>query len=620
MNNLSKSTLLLIGLLLILCTTAAARPMTGNIALLAVQEETNQGSVADLTLELQSGKGRVFIETFPLTKVDTQISTRFAKDVACSILEKDCSKYDFIYTINSDSYIIGGPSAGAAITILTMALLEGEQPDAKVAMTGTINSGGFIGPVSGIKAKIQAANDNHLEKVLIPSGTRYHKENITSQSLDLVAFGNEIGIEVIEVGDIVDALAHYTPINNSNGNYEIILDDQYSKVMENLADKLCSRAQGLQNKFLESHTKVEISPDMTERELQIINLTTRADKAQGEGSYYSAASYCFGANYQYRRLILELQNLTSEQIQERAQELHFTFTDLSREIDYKPLTTLTDVQSYLIVKLRVDEAITELEEILEQNSSSTDQLAYAMERGYSALSWATFFDTGSTRAKLDPEVVEISCVKKISEAEERLQYARIYLPNSAQDAADEIKEAKYYQRNGSFALCLFTASKAKAGANVVLNNLGVQEDQLQTVIKDKLAIVQKSLHREIQKGIFPILGYSYYEYANSLSTQDPYSSLIYIEYAAELSNFNMYFNTKNSLTGRFMTRNELKNLKNSYIGSFLVKYQNNIVLFTAGLAAGLFLAAGIVNFKLINTSKKKKKKYKKVNRKQVKDK
>tara|TARA_B100000315_G_C14498215_1_gene551063 strand:- start:83 stop:1261 length:1179 start_codon:yes stop_codon:yes gene_type:complete len=377
--------------------------------------------------------------------------------------------------------------------------------------------------------------------------------------------------------------------------------------MERLADKLCSRTDGLQKKFLESSPEIEISPEINDREKSITNLTRRATSARINESHYSAASYCFGANYQYRRLILELQNLTQEEIAARARELRFTFKDLSKEIDYKQLSTLTDLQSYLIVKLRIDEAILELDKLIEENSTNTDGLAYAMERGYSALSWANFFDTGSTKAEIDHEILEQSCIKKIGEAEERVQYARIYLPNSAVEAAREIKDARNYQRNMSYALCLFTASKAKAGANVVLNNLGVQQDQLQTVIKDKLKIVKKSLHREIEKGIFPILGYSYYEYADSLSAEDPFSSLIYIEYASELSNFDMYFDSKTASTGRFLTTNELRKLQNTELGTLLLEYQNQIVLFTSGVAVGLFLAGIVVyNNKPKNTGKTKK--------------
>ena len=78
------------------------------MTLLAVTENpdgTLTGTTADLFLEIQPGQGRVFIESYPLTKIDTQISTRFAKDIACKYVDAGCSDYDFFYTIRSDSPI-----------------------------------------------------------------------------------------------------------------------------------------------------------------------------------------------------------------------------------------------------------------------------------------------------------------------------------------------------------------------------------------------------------------------------------------------------------------------------------------------------------------------------------
>src|SRR3989338_8720046 len=144
----------------------------GHMRLLAVSDTAKGqvGGIADLYLETKPGTGRVFLETFPLTMVDTQISTRLAKEMACGFAEYDCTKLDFFYTITADSSIVAGPSAGAAISVLTFSVLKGIDIDEKTAITGTINSGGLIGPVGGLKAKIEAAEMNGFTKVLIPIG------------------------------------------------------------------------------------------------------------------------------------------------------------------------------------------------------------------------------------------------------------------------------------------------------------------------------------------------------------------------------------------------------------------------------------------------------------------
>ncbi|HII72754.1 TPA: hypothetical protein HA265_08415, partial [Candidatus Woesearchaeota archaeon] len=87
-------------LVLISMPTVMAVQKTGHIVLLAVYNEGGKftGSPADLQLEIKPGNGRVFIETIPLSKVDTQISTRFAEQIACQFAEAECDKYDFFYT------------------------------------------------------------------------------------------------------------------------------------------------------------------------------------------------------------------------------------------------------------------------------------------------------------------------------------------------------------------------------------------------------------------------------------------------------------------------------------------------------------------------------------------
>ena len=87
-------------LLLLLLPVVLASPYdTRHLTILAVSEDGVTGSTADLYLELRDGSGRVFLDTKPLTKIDTQVSTRYARDIACDYYDLDCSKYDFIYTI-----------------------------------------------------------------------------------------------------------------------------------------------------------------------------------------------------------------------------------------------------------------------------------------------------------------------------------------------------------------------------------------------------------------------------------------------------------------------------------------------------------------------------------------
>ena len=66
-----------------------------------------EGAVFDATVFTKPGSGRVFVDTWPLSELDTQASCRFASVVASDILKVPHSRYDYFYTIRADSPVIG---------------------------------------------------------------------------------------------------------------------------------------------------------------------------------------------------------------------------------------------------------------------------------------------------------------------------------------------------------------------------------------------------------------------------------------------------------------------------------------------------------------------------------
>ncbi|MFQ5474980.1 MAG: hypothetical protein ACE5DM_04040, partial [Candidatus Nanoarchaeia archaeon] len=93
-------------------------------------------------------------------------------------------------------------------------------------------------------------------------------------------------------------------------------------------------------------------------------------------------------------------------------------------------------------------------------------------------------------------------------------------------------------------LCLFKASKTKAEANVIVSVIGVSEQEFDAVLENKFLSAQKAIGKQVDRNMFPIIAYSYYEYGRSLEEEDKYSALIYAEYALELSNLDIYFKQK----------------------------------------------------------------------------
>jgi len=141
---------------------------TATIRLPAVDNDDN-GVVTLLTVQVIPGSGRILTDIDKLIFwVDTQNSIRKATAVAENVTGINVSRYDIIYTVHANASVIGGPSAGAAITMATIAALQNRSINQSVMITGTINHDGTIGPVGGIYEKALASRDVGAEMFLVP--------------------------------------------------------------------------------------------------------------------------------------------------------------------------------------------------------------------------------------------------------------------------------------------------------------------------------------------------------------------------------------------------------------------------------------------------------------------
>ena len=80
---MGRARFLVLAIILILSALAVSA-REGEMTLLSVSDMngTLVGSTAKLYVDVEPGNGRVFIDTFPLSNMDTQISTRYAKEIA----------------------------------------------------------------------------------------------------------------------------------------------------------------------------------------------------------------------------------------------------------------------------------------------------------------------------------------------------------------------------------------------------------------------------------------------------------------------------------------------------------------------------------------------------------
>jgi uncharacterized protein len=203
-----------------------AKPVYGKAAIMmpALDEEGN-GVVTWLKVDSTEGEGRTLVNINQLLFwVDTQYSIQTAKYVAENYTGYDLSDADIIYTINTSANLIEGPSAGAALTIATVAALRNTTINPDVLITGTINPDGTIGPVGGILEKAEAAKAVGAKTFLVPEGQAmesYYKQERRCERMGPITYcttnyvpvtldvSKQAGIEVKEVSTIDEALKYF---------------------------------------------------------------------------------------------------------------------------------------------------------------------------------------------------------------------------------------------------------------------------------------------------------------------------------------------------------------------------------------------------------------------------
>lgn len=602
--------------------------------LLAVSNlSTNKtGSIAYLYLNTEQGSGNMFIESYPLTKIDTQISTKLARDIACDYVEANCNNKDFFYKIQAGTSIIGGPSAGAAIATLTAANLKDITLPDTVAITGTISSSGIIGSVGGIPEKIVAAGQRDVTKVLVPFNQLQYKE--VNRTVDLKALGEEIGVEVVGVQTLYDALDEFTKGTDDydrlkrviNTKYQpttppIPVDENYRHIMDTIETNLCTRTTELidsidtilrpyslaidnENGTETNTTTLSYALINTTKNTSITNETlaqqnvsetlqnelarliknlaiieeskTKANRLHTENKSYSASSFCYSANVILKEHQLALTNVTTIGNEKTFFRTYYRsllkrYVNMSKRLTQHPKNTITELESYVIVKERILDGIDNLgitidefntltlpytnttsEMIKDYASQNAKQqylnprdLARASERLISAENWIMFYDMKTKDIPINNKILEESCQEKISEVTELYQYLVSEFPLTLQDISTEIDELNSFLATKSYDVCFFRGMHIKARLNSVLSLL--YNSDVEALIKQNLNVADDIIAGQQKNDLFPILGYSYYEYANTLlGENDPSSALYYASIALEISNIDLYLQTEQS--------------------------------------------------------------------------
>lgn len=167
----------------------------------AVLLQQNNGTLTVIALNITSGNGRIYISGPSSVGNSTLISADTAVRYATSLLGLKTSNYDYHFIIMDNNSSISGPSAGLAMTLLTINNLEHRSLYSNFTVTGTIAPNGSVGEIGGIYDKVEAAKAHGMRYVVVPyaqnGSFEYQMYYLSQQSF---------GIPLVEVSNATQAV------------------------------------------------------------------------------------------------------------------------------------------------------------------------------------------------------------------------------------------------------------------------------------------------------------------------------------------------------------------------------------------------------------------------------
>jgi len=566
-----KKILSILALIILLLPFASAQcPENGNTVILKAPavSRTSSGELigvaTDFIITVAPGNGHVYVETWPLAEVDMQASARLAAQIAGKVLDVDMNKYDVFIQVKSDAPIIGGPSAGGTMTVGIIAALEGWEVRKDVMMTGMINPDGSIGPVGGILEKASAAYSVGSKLFLIPEGQRIQIIQTTEQKqigpitqitskaerVDVVEYARERwGLEVKEIKDIYDAVYYFTgkKIEKPSVPADLNVDTSFLKTDAlNDYDKTLSYYEQVENKLKTSNMGYTTYSYLKEALNEAKSRLDEAKKALEDGRYYTTLTLDFQARITIRHVDWYLDVETDADLE-----------NLLKNVDDEIKSTENTISNLTIRGISMLQAVAASEERLEQAKSLLKDAwsAYYDGNYWDAVSNAAFAYERIQTAKFWASLGERYAKGDVIERESLKETARYYLDNSRliityitsmfgevnlQELINLMNEGEGYYQDGKYSAAIFSAMEARIQAEIILDTLGIDNetilmDKLQRMKEDaKVAIVQAQ-----KEGIYPILSFSYYEFAQSYENQggldNIQTAMMFYQYAKETS-------------------------------------------------------------------------------------
>ncbi len=491
-----------------------------------------QGTLLFARVIATNGTGHVFVDTSPYTQVDLQGSARLAAMVASDVLGIDQRTYDFYYIIDISTPIIGGPSAGGALTVATIAAINNWTLKPYVVMTGMINPDESIGPVGGIPYKLEAAAASNYTLFLVPEGqgtvkltkliTRAKGTTIITsdveETIDILKLGKDLNVTVEEVSTIQEVVKIFTGHEIIKPKFNgTVLTPGYINLLEPLATNLRNEANDAYN---EAAAETPQSPYLA----QAKDIISRADKMYDVPKYYAATSlyfnsminirtarwiYGYGKTADKEKYVDDIIAIAEARINQSESDL-----DVFKSIGVDDVGAVGAAESRITAsKIKLDEA---------KKLNNTDEKIYAIafshERARTAQWWMTL---STPSGKVVPEkILKDRAGWYLSQAQSISTYMRELLSQSdvhpiiISGSAEDLIHAQKEMQRGYYSGAIFDSLQSSVKSSTIIGFMGMLDGQKkvdQSASDAKLAINEARL-----AGIEPTLAVSAFEYAETM--------------------------------------------------------------------------------------------------------
>lgn len=538
----------------------------------AVSADGSRGSLIDVAVTVKyPGSGQVFVSVSTLSEVDVQASARMAALVACKVLGVDPFSYDFYISVASPTMIVGGPSAGAAMTLAAMAGILGLNLSSSVVMTGMIEPDGFIGPVGGIVAKAEAAAKAGAQVFLIPLGQeityverveevkvgpfvtyRAVREpvNITEYAL------KNWGLRVLEVGDVYEATQYL--LMNGTAPVKILLEEpvanltlpaEVANVFKQGQEQMVSEQGNLVKRAL---TEVQgLKPSEREEILKLLNASDyhvkQAMERSERGLVYIAASEAFASAWTAEEA-LALARLSKAEnadalVRQMVDEINASAQRIRQRLDSYAPRTLSDVDCLATCYDRLSSASDAINDAAKSYgegdlAKTAYYLSYAKWRVKTAELWFNALGLGRAEAPSEARLRSIASAL-LAEARSVASYANALATEVGvgqvsllSSALDDLKQAEdFYARDVVYAAISKSISSVAKASTAINQIFTGSQELLEHQLNYSERLARKSIGNLLNSGVLPITSLSYYEYA-SYGLENPLDKLLHYRLAS----------------------------------------------------------------------------------------